>query len=382
MTRPILLNVVGIPVRVGPLWLVVTVVLAAITASSFAPAGATPAEAVEWYVVCGVVAFACVLSLVAHELSHAWVAGRIGGQVRLIEPSMFGALSDGAYPPDTPGSDAKVAAAGPAISVALGVALGLAWLVVRDWGRLVSLSLGFVAIMNLTIGFANLLPAFPFDGGRMLRAFVWFLTGDLLSGARFAAVYGNFIALIGLVTGVVLVSLGVPLSVWGAWTVLGFWAVNRAGRDSYSRTMWREASKTMTIDEAGLANSSRVSARRTIDDAIDDVLHGIAGGPMLVANPDRQIVGIVSLAQIRRVPRARWPEFDIGDVSLPLDGLPVAPADETIFDLLRRFETTGSPLIVVETHGRITGVIDIDTTHARVRARMNEERADRRRRKT
>ncbi|HUG15848.1 MAG TPA: site-2 protease family protein [Thermomicrobiales bacterium] len=381
MSRPIHFYVQGIPIRLGRLWLVVAVCLAVITANSFAPPAASTTDATLWYIATFAVALTCALSLLTHELAHVWVARRVGGRVIRIEPYMFGALTDDSYPPDSPRSEASVAAAGPLASLALGIALGVAWLLTRDAGRIVSLSVGFVALMNLTLGVANLLPAFPFDGGRLLRAFVWFLTGDLLTGTRVVSICGNFIALIGLVSGAVLLSHGNPLSVWGAWTVLAFWAVHREGREGYARAVWREASRTMTIDEAGLANSSRVAATRTIDDAIDDVLQGVVHGPLLVADPERRIIGIVSLAQVRKVPRGLWPERLIGDVAAPLDGMPRASDGESILDLLNRFDATGAELILIETRGQITGAVDLETTYAKVRARVREERIERRNRR-
>lgn len=377
MSRPIFFSIRGIPIRLGRVWLIIVVILTCITASAFAPRDTSASDAALWYAAAGVVALACVASLLLHEFAHAWAAERSGERIIHIDPAMFGALSDESFHPETPRSDAMVAAAGPVVSLALGTTIGCAWLVMRDAGTLLPTVIGFVALTNVCLGIGNLLPAFPLDGGRILRAFVWFLTGDLITGSRVASIYGNFLALVGLITGGVLLSLGHPLSIWGAWTVLAFWMVNREGREGHARTVWREASRTMTIEDAGLANSSRVSASRSIDDAIDDLLHGVSEGPMLVAGPDREIVGIVSLAQVRRVPRALWPERCVEEVSVSLDGLERIGSDAPVMDLLDLFDRTRADLVLVDTRGHITGALDVDTVYTRVRARVHEERLDR-----
>jgi Zn-dependent protease len=381
MSRDLQIVVQGIPVRAGWLWLVVTTIMIAITANALAPPSSTRSDAVLWYLGAALVVIGSAASLMLHEFAHARAAKVTGGRVHVITPPMFGALTDDAYPPDNPRADALVSVAGPITSLTMGLVLGTLWLLLRGHVTTIATLIGCIAISNLILAAANFMPGFPLDGGRLFRAFVWYLTDDLVIGTRFASVYGNFIALVGLITGLVLLSLGEPLSLWGAWALLAFWTINREGREGYLRTVWREASKSLSIEDAGLANSRRIDANRTIDDALDDLLQGIVDGPMLVAD-DGQVIGIVSLADIRKVPRAIWTERSLRDVTRPLTNAPRIGSDQRLLALVQMFESTRADIILVETRGRLTGAVDQETTFARVRARIREERMDRQRRRS
>jgi Zn-dependent protease len=379
MFRDVQVTVAGIPVRCGRLWLIVTVILLAITLNSLAPEHDSFTEHVVWYAAGIGIALCFLISLLVHELAHARTARATGGRIQVITPALFGALTDRSYPPVTPRDDVLVALAGPVVNALAALLFGAIWWLTAGTWDLVASVLGLIALLNLVLATANLMPGLPFDGGRVFRAFVWYLTDDILLGTRFASVYGNFIALVGIISGLVLLSLGDTLSVWGAWTLLAFWTINREGRDSYLRLAWYEASKNITIDEAGLAHSQRVAADRTIDEAIDDVLQRVNDGPLLVAE-DGVVVGIISLAQLRRVPRALWTERSIRDATLPITGLQRVPSDASLLTLVELFETTRADVVLVETRGRISGAVDQHAALARVRSRVREERVQRKRR--
>jgi Zn-dependent protease len=349
----------------------VAIVLVTISVDSLRPASGD----LLWYAASAVVVAGTLLSLTLHELSHVFMARRTGGAVLAVEPPLFGALSDDAYRPHDPRAEAIVASAGPLASLALAGLCAIAW---RWWlpdGSLAAGAVGVLALANLIVGVANALPGYPLDGGRVFRAFVWFLTDDLITGTRMAAAYGQAIALSCLILGALLLSLGDPLSVWGAWALVAFWAINRAGREGFIRTIWRETSKGLTIDDVGLSNSRRVDANRSIDDAIDEILQGIADGPILVRDGDA-ILGIVTLDQIRRVPRAIWPDRQIRDVTSSIEDLPRVQYDAELIELAEQFERSGSQVLIVETRGKITGALDKEHAIRRARERVRAIRIE------
>lgn len=239
-------------------------------------------------------------------------------------------------------------------------------------------TLGTIALINLALGVGNLLPGFPLDGGRVFRAFVWYLTDDLIVATRWSATYGNVIAVAGLVSGLFLFSLGRELSVWGSWAVLAFWTINRAGAEGFQRTLWRESLKQLTVFDAGLSNSRRVRAGRTIDDALDDLLATTNEGPLLVES-DAGVTGFVSLEQIRRVPRAIWTERTIADVVQPLGAQPRIAHDAPANALLDLLRADPDAVVLIETRGRLTGAIDQRTATRRLREHVRDTRSIRRR---
>jgi Zn-dependent protease len=376
-SRPWTVAIAGVPIRAPRTWLALVAVLTAITINAMEPSNHRPL----WYVAAILAVIGCAASLLAHDVAHAVAARRTSAGLRSLSPPLFGALSDDVFAPANPRADAWVAAAGPVASVLLTALFGLGWLVAFDGDSLAAGTLGFLALANLAIASASLMPGFPFDGGRIFRAFAWYLTDDLIAGTRVAAAYGQFIAMLGVFAAVFMLSLGEPYAVWGAWALLAFWTVNRAGRDGFTRTLWRETGRRFTIDDAGLANSRRIAAGRTIDDAIDDLLHGVVEGPMLVAE-DGEVIGIVRLSQIRRIPRAIWTERAIRDASQPLAGLPRIASDAPLIDLVDLFDSTRSEIVLVERNGRITGAADFHVTSSRIRERIRADRLERRRKPT
>ena len=374
--RPSLVSILGVPLRVSRGWLVLAAILVAITVDSLRPTNGDYA----WYIAAATVALGSVLSILFHEAAHIVAAREMGGRVMAIEPAMFGALSDDAYLPQTQRAEAWVAGAGPLASLLLTGIFGSAW----AWGfpddSLAAGTAGFLALVNLVIFAGNAMPGFPLDGGRIFRAFVWFLTDDLITGTKMAAAYGQAIAIFCFVLGAILLSLGDAVSVWGAWGLIAVWSINRAGREGYIRTVWRETSRDLTIDDVGLGNSRRIDAGRTIDDAIDEILQGVAEGPILVRDGDA-VVGIVTLHQIRKIPRAIWPERSVRDATLPIDDAPRIQYDAQLIELAELFEHSGSDLVIVETRGKVTGALERHVAIQRARARVRVIRVQQRRKK-
>ena len=374
--RPSLFVILGVPLRVSRGWLVVAAILVAITIDSFRPSHST----YSWYVAAAIVAVGSIASVLLHEVAHIIAARQVGGRVMAIEPEMFGALSDDAYLPHSPRAEAWVAGSGPIASLVLAATCATAWYWVFPDDSLAAGTAGFLAIVNLAIFAGNAMPGFPLDGGRIFRAFVWFLTGDLITGTRIAAAYGQAIALFCFVLGAILLSLGDGVSVWGAWGLIAVWSINRAGREGYIRTVWRETSRGLTVDDVGLGNSRRIDAGRTIDEAIDEILESVAEGPVLVRDGDA-IIGIITLQRIRKIPRAIWPERVVRDVTLPIDSAPRIQYDAELIDLAELFEQTGSDLVIVETRGKITGALERHVAIQRARARVRSIRTLQRQKK-
>lgn len=368
------MSVLGVPLHVSRSWVALAAVLTAISVDALRPAD----DRWTWYLAATAVLAGSIASLIVHEAAHVLAARRLGGTIRAIEPALFGALSDDAYHPTDPRSEASIAGSGPIASLLLASIFAAAWYWALPRDTLASGAAGFLALVNLVVFGGNAMPGFPLDGGRILRAFVWYLTNDVMTGTKIAAAYGQAISIVAFILGVALLSIGDAVSAWGAWSLVAVWSIHRAGREGYLRTAWRETSRGLTIDDVGLGNSRRIDARRTIDDAIDDMLQSIADGPILVRDGD-DIIGVVILDQIRNVPRQIWPDRHVRDIALPIDSAPRIEYDALLSDLIECFEQSGSNLIIVQTRGKITGALEREMAIRRARDRVRSIRAPHRR---
>ena len=366
-------SLAGVPIRVGWRWLAVAAAVTAITAHELAPDLHELSDALAWYGRVGAIIVGAIVSLALHELAHALVSRRTAGSMMAIEPAMFGALSDSAYAPSDPPAEARVALAGPLASLLLAGVFGLAtWAASGRFDAAYDVC-AFLALANGALAALNLLPGYPLDGGRLLRALVWYLSDDLVVGTRVAAFYGQIVLLVGFFGGFVMLAAGQPYAVWGAWLTLAVWVVSGAARDGVARVVWREAGRRVSIEEAGLATSQRINANQTIDAGIDEILLLTGHGPMLVVDGD-EIVGVFSLALVRRVPRVIWTERQVRDAARSVDGLAHIDAQARLAELLQLFDNDPERIVLVESHGRISGAVDRELSTQRLRHRILAER--------
>ncbi|RIK46026.1 MAG: hypothetical protein DCC58_04575 [Chloroflexi bacterium] len=371
-------SILGVSLRVNWLWLVVTIVIAGITIESLAP-NRPIAELYGWIASAALIATGLLLSLLVHDAAHILAGRSTGSKVRAIEPALLGNLSDAAFPPTTPGTEAIVALSGPAASALTGGLLLATSLLAPTSSQSVASSLLVLGFFNLGLCSLSMLPGYPYDGGRALRAFIWYISDDLTTGTRLAAAYGQFLAAFGFVAGLTALAAGEPYAVWGAWGLLFLWSMNRASHEGVERTVWQEMARTTTVGEIVMGAATRIPADATIDEAIDRVLDAIHHGPILVTH-NGQITGAFSLSRVRRIPRALWPERHVGEVAASIDALHRVNEDDSALLLLDIFSNPEVDLVLVEARDgdRLLGALDREIAEQRLRDRISSERRRRR----
>lgn len=376
MTRVPLPTVFGVPLRASWTWMLVVLSLTGISVYLFAPHTGTNVELATWLFGAAFLIVGAVASILAHEFGHIWAARGSGNELDALEPSLFGALPDTCYIPQSPANDLRVASAGPIVSVLIAALCGGAWIVVGSPDHMPGVAVLLLGGFNLGMTALSLLPGYPFDGGRLLRAFMWYLSGDLIRATRVAAVYGQFLIFIAFLTGVVLLSAGETDAVWGAWIVILCWTLNRARAEGVTQTVWREAGRRLQIDDLFQAGVNRVPASATIDDSIESLLDNFRRGPTLVVDGS-EIVGVVDLHSFRKVPRARWTHLTVGEVMSPLDPLPRLESVALVADLLAELPSGSTKVVLVQRDGKIVAAADRDFVLDRVQSYIRAERLNR-----
>ena len=274
-------------------------------------------------------------SVLAHELAHALV-GRLGGiRVRRITLFMFGGMAQMENEPPTWRIELVMALAGPATSLLLGLlflwfadlasgpiqvdpenpAPGIAAL-----GPLASLLL-WLGPVNIILGVFNLVPAFPLDGGRVLRALLWAATGKLVDATRFASAAGQGFAWLLMATGLLMMlGLRVPFfgSGWaaGLWIAFIGWFLNNAAVASYRQLMLREVLQEITVARLMQTRVARVQPSTPVSTLIEEILMASGQRAFPVEEAGR-LVGMVSLSDLHRVARAAWDKMTVGEVMKP-----------------------------------------------------------------
>lgn len=332
-----------------------------------------------WVIGTLIVLAGAVGSILLHDFAHVLVARKLGTSLASIEPSVIGALPDTNFPAVSPAADIRVALAGPLANLPVALVLFGTWWAIGSPDSPPGSSLVILAAINAGLLAVGLLPGYPFDGGRVFRAFLWFLTDDLARATRISAIYGHVLLFLGLLGGVVLLSIGEEEAVWGTWLLILCWTINRSRSQGISHLMWTEAGKNLQIDDLFQAGVNRVQAGMSIDESIESLLDSFRRGPTLVVD-QQEVIGIVGLSSVKRVPRARWATTPVGSVMMPLDSLPILPADAPVSELLSELPAGSTTVVLVEKQGKIIAAADREFVMDRVEGYIRAERFTSRRR--
>ncbi len=300
--------------------------------------------------------FVCVL---AHELSHSVVALSVGIRVEGITLFVFGGVARIRDEARSPGAEFKVAAAGPLMSLALG---GSCWVIHYLLGGILPAQAAaliyYFLFINLALVVFNLLPGFPLDGGRLLRAALWKIIGDLRQATFIASICGRILAGLLIVVGAVqFLSLGTILgSLW--WVVIGLF-LWFAAKASYRQVALREAFAGLTVRDAVRADVMTVPPGLTLDRLVNDYIYAyrLRSFPVL---DGETLVGMVSLSDVQTVPRGGWRWRTVAEAMQPARNGNVVALDEDLISVMRKMmQHRRNQLAVVEA-GRFAGVITQD----------------------
>jgi Zn-dependent protease/CBS domain-containing protein len=334
---------------------VITALLAFGLATSVLP-GAAPGWSGEAYALAAVVVtmlfFACLL---AHELAHALVAGRFGVAVPRITLWLLGGVSELEDEPRTPGAALLIAAAGPVTSLVLG-GMSAGGAMIADALRaptMVVTCLVWLSGINLILGVFNLLPGAPLDGGRVLHAVLWRIRKDRVAAQVAADRAGVVVGL--LLAGLGLVDLLFVGDMSGLWLVLVAWFLISAANAETAQVRIRAALDGHVVADLMATEPVAGYDGQTVDVFVAKVAASSRHRVFPVIDLDRQVVGIVHLADLVDVPAGIRGSRRIGQLVRP--ATLVTPTDPAI----EAAKALGPlhPLIPVVEGGRLVGVVSL-----------------------
>jgi Zn-dependent protease len=347
----------GFEIRLHPSWVVILAVITVLVAGQMDATTPEAPVAVRW-IIGAVIAGAFLLSVLAHELGHGIAGRRRGVEVGPITLYFFGGSASFQVEADRPRDEIVVALAGPAVSIAGGFALavfGIAGSATHVPAIEVAAGVALIlAALNLVLGGINLVPAYPLDGGRVVRAVVWARTGDERRGARAAAVSGRTVSWMIIGFGAVVAIAGDMVD--GLMVALSGWLLASASRGIERRVAVQDLLKDVRVGDVMDRTVSSIPPNLTVD-TFGDRLLGTDEASALPVVHDDVIVGVVSASQIRKLRRGAWPTTRAEDLMLAPPALPLMRAGDTLWSALDGLRRTGlDGLPVVEGAG-LLGVI-------------------------
>jgi Zn-dependent protease len=351
-------RLLGFEIRVHVSWAIVLAVIAVTVASQVQRAAPDFDAPVAW-AVGAIVAVAFLLSALAHELGHAVVARRAGMAGGPIVVYFFGGAAGPSTDAQRPRDEIVTALAGPLVSLVIGAGL----MALAGVGAVVGVgpvaAVGQVAlivgVMNVALGAANLLPAFPLDGGRVARGVAWWRTGDRARGLRIAARTGRWLGLAFAAIGIVLILL--VDSVDGLMLALAGWFLVSSARGVERSADVDALLEGIRVEDVMDRGATSVPAGLTLDTFADQVLAGSGVSVPVVGGPDADFIGILGARQVRRVRRGRWAQTRAGDLMVAAAGLPAIGPDTTLRAALDHLHRTGMDGLPVLEAGALTGIV-------------------------
>ena len=352
-------RIAGIDIDANVSWLVIVVLLTFSLAVSWFPVTVRGQSTLTYWVLGFIAALLLFVSVLLHELAHSLVARARGLPVKSITLFIFGGVSNLEREPQSPGVEFQMAIVGPLTSIVIGVVAFVAGRLIGSNAILVAAVLGYLGFTNLLLGIFNLIPGFPLDGGRVLRSILWKVTGSLRRATRAAA-------LVGQVIGYLLIFLGIFLFfggdfVNGLWFGFIGWFLLQAAQAANSQVMLESIFKGVTVAQLMGPPPLTAPANISLQQLVDGYLlpHGVRAIP--VVRGDQELAGLITLADVRHVPREQWPQTPVGYVMVPLERLHAVRPQQSLNDVLPLM--TGrdvNQLPVVDDAGRLVGILSRD----------------------
>ncbi len=350
-------HVWGIPIQINPSTFLILGIVTWSLADGILPAQNPEMTTLDRWLTGLLTALIFFASILFHELAHAWEARRNGIPVQSITLYIFGGIAQLTGKPKSPGAEFRVAAIGPASSMLLAaVFLGLNQ-VIGDRGNL-GAATQWLSYINLILALFNLLPGYPLDGGRILESIVWGITGKQETGVRVASTTGQLIAYGLMALGAYRVFQGDVFG--GVWFVMiGFILHNAASAEKRAFLQRGQLAGTSVAQVMGIVREKEVPAGVTLQDLVERNILGQGQGSFIITaagNP----VGVLSLRDVARAPRAEWSHLTTGDVMTPLGNLPrVAPSDE-LLDALQLMDANELLYLPVFDGSNLSGLLTRD----------------------
>jgi len=351
-----LFKILGFQINIDLSWFLIAILIAWSLAEGLFP-NIHEGLSVATYWAMGVAgALGLFLSIVLHELGHSLIARRCGMEMRGITLFIFGGVAEMGGEPPSAAAEFKVAIAGPIVSLAIGVAL-IAVSFVSETLALPTTIDGVVTYLgwiNLILVAFNMIPAFPLDGGRVLRAALWHLKGDLRWATRITSNLGGLF-------GLLLIALGVVSAIGGNfiggawWVILGLFLRGAAGM-SYQQVLLRRALEGEPISRFMRREPVTVDPERTLRELVEDFVYVHHHKLYPVMRGD-ELLGCVTVNDIKSVPQERWDTTRVREIASECSESNSIEADADAMRALTTLNQNAASRLMVVERGRLVGVV-------------------------
>lgn len=345
----------GIQLRIDYSWFIIFALISWTVITSYLPAyhqGLTAAEQTVGGLIVTLLFFA---SVIAHEYAHSLVANRRGLKIKRITLFVFGGASELHHEPEDPKTELLMTAAGPLTSLAIAGIFAIFWQLGEQLDlTALAVICQPVAALNLVVAIFNLLPAFPLDGGRILRSILWLTRKDFQKATRSATNAG--IVLSYLMIGIGLLEVFAGYLIGGLWfAIIGFF-LNQAARFSYSQTLHDTILAGLKTRDVMSKKAITVPTGTMLDNFLNDYVLRHKQYDFVVVNGKEKPTGIIELSRVTRTGRSES-QTTIDDYTEPLSKELVLKENDSAAKAFRLMQSHNLDILPVVAGRTLTGVV-------------------------
>ena len=319
-------------------------------------------------------------SVLAHELAHSLVALARGVPVANITLFMLGGVSNMKREPSSPAEELVITIVGPLMSLFLGAVclVSGAGGMVAGAGALtapaflaelepINTTLAWLGSVNIMIGFFNLIPAFPLDGGRIVRASIWAISNDIRRSTRWATALAQGIAGTMIVIGIMM-AFGVKLPIVESDIFNGLCLIfiviflHHAAVTGYRQAVMEDSMAAVPVRSVMQTGVPVISSNASLDDLLTRNL-AYPGGHIMFVMENQEIIGLVAIQDVKRTLMDTWSSATVREIMTPVSDLLYVSADEDVVEALKRLQRFGMRHIPVMFNNRIVGLLHRKDVH-------------------
>jgi Zn-dependent protease len=353
-----LFHLFGIEIRLDLSWILIAVLITWTLSSGVFPGYYPDLEPVTYWTMGVVAAAGLFASIILHELAHAAMARRDGVPIDGITLFVFGGVAEMQAEPPSPKAEFRMAIAGPIASLVIALVCYLVASAGAGTGASAPFTgvFAYLATINTILATFNMVPAFPLDGGRVLRAALWAWKGELRWATRITAGIGSGFGILLIALGVLSVLRGNFIGgMW--WFLIGLF-VRGAAQMSYQQVVVRQGLQGVPVRRIMSSEPVAVPPEITVAQLVDDYVYRHHFKMFPVVDGGR-LIGCVGLRDIKELPRERWATTAIREVMGECSPENTVRPDTDAVDALTRMHRTGNGRLLVTEHGALVGIVTL-----------------------
>jgi Zn-dependent protease/CBS domain-containing protein len=358
-------KIFGVPIKLSFSWFLIFMLITWSLASGYLPDAYPMLNPLTYWLIGAATAILFAGSVLLHELGHVYLALRNGVPVRGVTLFLFGGVAELQKEPDSPAAEFRIAIAGPLVSLSLAAVFALIWLFARTVPLLAAPS-EYLMRINFILAFFNLIPGFPLDGGRVLRAAVWKVTGSSYRATRIASGSGQVISLGFFGVGIFMMLQGNFFN--GLWLAFIGWFLQNAASAAFLQANVQQALTGTLVEHVMRRDFEQVPSLISIDQFVKERIIQGKSDVYLVSDLGMP-QGLLTIQEIASIPQRKWPFTTLRQVMMPIERVLTISPEMNLLAALQKMESArvGQAKVIIQ--NEIIGLLSVDDAMRYIRRR-------------